>query len=66
MNASGVSKNVARVFIQDFMTTANFRIGENSLKNAYYSVPDLRASQMSLGLSVDLKWESGITYNLDL
>ncbi len=67
VNAStGVSLNVARVFIQDFMTTANFRIGENSLKNAYYSIPDLRASQMSLGLSVDLKWESGITYNLDL
>lgn len=64
--STGVSLNVARVFIQDFMTTANFRIGENSLKNAYYSVPDLRASQMSLGLSVDLKWESGITYNLDL
>lgn len=66
VDASGVSMNVARVFIQDFMTTANFRIGTNSLKNAYYSIPDLRASQMSLGLSVDLKWETGITYNLDL
>ena len=58
----GESKKIARVFIQDFMTTAHFRIGEKSLQKAYYSVPDLRASQMSLGLSVDLQWTSGLDY----
>lgn len=66
VNAAGVSKKVARVFIQDFVTTANFKIGENSLKHAYYSIPDLRASQMSLGLSVDLQWTPGIEYDVTL
>ncbi len=66
VDANGASKKVARVFIQDFMTTANFKIGAESLKKAYYSIPDLRASQMSLGLSVDLKWTPGITYNVNL
>lgn len=63
---AGESKKIARVFIQDFVTSATFRIGANSLQNAYYSVPDLRASQMSLGLSVDLQWIPGIEYVLDL
>lgn len=52
-----------RVFIQDFMTTANFVIGENSLQSAYNTVPDLRSSQISLGLNVDLQWRSGLTFN---
>lgn len=63
---AGNSKQIPRVFIQDFMTSAVFRIGENSLKNAYYTVPDLRSSTMSLGLSVDLHWESGFTYDITL
>ena len=62
----GESKQIARIFIQDFMTTANFKIGATSLQNAYYSVPDLRASQMSLGLSVDLQWSQGLVYDIDL
>lgn len=63
---AGESKKFSRVFIQDFVTSATFRIGETSLQKAYYSVPDLRASQMSLGLSVDLQWIPGIDYVLDL
>ena len=63
---AGESKKIGRVFIQDFVTNATFRINENSLQNAYYSVPDLRASQMSLGLSVDLQWIPGLDYILDL
>lgn len=63
---AGESKKIPRVFIQDFMTSATFRINETSLQKAYYSVPDLRASQMSLGLSVDLKWTPGFSYVLDL
>jgi hypothetical protein len=65
-NTKGQSKKIARVFIQDFVTTATFKIGATSLQNAYYSVPDLRASQMSLGLSVDLEWTQGIDYTLSL
>lgn len=63
---AGDSKHIARVFIQDFMTTATFKIGATSLQKAYYSVPDLRASQMSLGLSVDLQWTPGINYEIEL
>ena len=55
-----------RVFIQDFMTTANFVIGENSLKSAYVTVPDLRSTQISLGLSVDCSWQTGLTYDVIL
>ena len=51
-----------RIFIQDYMTTAEFVIGENSLKKALVTVPDLRAAQISLGLSVDLKWSTGLTF----
>lgn len=60
---AGESKEIARIFIQDFMTTVTFSLGANSLQKAYYSTPDLRASQMSLGLDVDLQWTPGLTYN---
>ena len=62
-NNDGATKQVRRIFMQDFMTTANFKLGVNSLKSAYVTVPDLRASKISLGLSVDLNWESGMTFN---
>ncbi len=62
-NASGNTIKERRVFIQDFMTTANFIIGENSLKSAYATVPDLRSTQISLGLSVDLHWQTGLTFD---
>ncbi len=64
--ALGQSKQIPRVFIQDFMTTATFSIGPESLKKAYFSMPDLRSTQMSLGLSVNLKWEPGYTYSVTL
>lgn len=59
-----VQVNTKRVFVQDFTTTANFTI--NSLKNAYVTIPDLRASKLQLGLSVDLEWKSGLVFNVDL
>lgn len=61
--SSGNSIHERRVFIQDFMTSATFVIGETSLQKAYATVPDLRSTQISLGLSVDLKWQSGLTFN---
>lgn len=62
-NASGASIQERRVFIQDFMTTANFILGEDSLKSAYATVPDLRSTQISLGLSVDLHWQTGLVFD---
>ena len=59
-----VEYNKLRVFIQDYTTTANFTI--NSLKNAYVTIPDLRASKLQLGLSVDLSWRAGVTYDVTI
>ena len=61
-DSDGKTVKARRVFIQDFVTTASFVIGENSLKSALVSVPDLRASHLSLGLSVDLSWSDGLTF----
>ena len=61
-NANGTSIQTPRVFMQDYMTTVNFVIGENSLKHAYLTTPDLRYSALTLGLSVDLKWSTGIDF----
>ena len=54
-----------RVFVQDHTTVAQFKIGDNALKNAYNTIPDLRTVQMLFGLSVDLKWRTGISYTDD-
>lgn len=59
---AGASQQITRIFTQDYVTTATFKIGENSLKNAYTTVPDLRATQTSLGLSVDLQWRPGLSF----
>lgn len=60
--AAGASQEITRVFIQDYLTTATFKIGANSLKNAFITVPDLRSTQTSLGLSVDLNWREGLNF----
>jgi hypothetical protein len=60
--AAGASQEITRVFIQDYLTTATFKIGENSLKNAFITMPDLRSTQASLGLSVDLNWREGLSF----
>lgn len=62
-NTDGTSKKVVRVFIQDFMTTANFWFDTNSLHEALLTVPDLRHSSLTLGLSVDMNWSTGITFD---
>lgn len=59
---NGESAKVTRVFVQDYMTQANFKIGPYSLQHAYLTVPDLRSTQISLGLSVDLKWQTGLEF----
>lgn len=52
------------VFMQDYTTTANLKI--SSLANAYNCIPDLRASQLSLGLAVDLTWKTGLSFDVDI
>lgn len=53
-----------RIFIQDYTTEANFKI--TSLKNAYVTIPDLRATKLQLGLSVDLEWKAGMKFDVEL
>ena len=61
-DAGCTTNTIPRVFIQDHMTIANFKIGANSLKYAYLTVPDLRSSSVTLGLSVDLQWSTGLNF----
>lgn len=56
--------SVNRVFVQDYVTTANFNIKD--LKSAYNCIPDLRTSGINVGLAVDLDWKSGITFDVGL
>ena len=69
LDASGVSTKTTRVFVQDYMTTANFKFTADagahtsSLQNAYVTIPDLRSSQLSFGLSVDLDWRTGLVFD---
>ena len=71
-----------QVFKQDYKTIANFTIPAGKpntdasfdastgnvigLGKAYNTIPDLRAPEMELGLSVNLEWVEGITFNIDL
>lgn len=73
---SGIPQSgINRVFIQDFMTEANFTIDNGSttspsrnpsLQNAYSVIPDLRSTQMLFGLSVDLTWKTGLSFDINL
>jgi hypothetical protein len=60
----GQTIKVKRVFMQDYVTNAKFQIGENSLQHAYMTIPDLRSSQISLGLSVDVAWQKGLDFTV--
>ena len=66
MNNDLTNNRVIRVFMQDFLTEVNLTIGENTLKYAYATVPDLRSVEMTFGLSVDLKWRKGGEFNINL
>lgn len=61
-DAEGNTIKERRVFIQDYTTRANFVIGSTSLQKALVALPDLRSTQISLGLSVDLEWTNGLDF----
>lgn len=50
------------VFQQDYKTVAKLTIA--SLKSAYNCIPDLRSTQLQLGMAVDLKWEAGLNFDI--
>jgi hypothetical protein len=75
-NASTLNK----VFIQDYKTTATFTVtpglpkdddqwegsNDTGLGAAYNVIPDLRTPKMELGLSVNLTWQTGLDFDVDL
>lgn len=63
-NITNKPEGVDRVFVKDHTTIANFKI--TNLKKAYNHIPDMRTSKINVGLAVDLSWQDGITFNVDL
>lgn len=61
---TGKDDNVNRVFLKDYTTKANLTIKD--LKNAYNVIPDLRSTAISVGLAVNLEWQEGITFNVEI
>lgn len=63
---SGVTNvnNVDHIFVQDHTTVANLTI--MNLKNAYNNIPDLRSTSVSVGLAVNLTWEDGIKFDVEI
>lgn len=59
---TGVDKPA--VFMSDYKTTLNLTI--KSLQNAYNTIPDLRSTKLQLGLSVDLDWQTGIQFDVNI
>ena len=64
--STGETIKVPRVFMQDYMTTATLVLNADALKHAYMSVPDLRSNQVSLGVSVDVTWETGLSFEVEM
>lgn len=58
------TKNVDHIFVQDHTTVANFTIKD--LKDAYNTIPDLRSTSVSVGLAVNLTWEDGIVFDVNI
>ena len=58
------TETVDHVFVKDHTTVANFSI--TNLKNAYNHIPDMRTSKINVGLAVDLTWQNGIEFNVEL
>lgn len=52
------------VFMSDYKTTMNLTI--TSLKSAYNTIPDLRSTKLQLGLSVDLDWQAGLQFDVEI
>lgn len=58
------SKTIKNVFKQDYITNATLTV--KSFENAYNILPDLRAPDLELGMSVNLTWQPGETYNINI
>lgn len=64
LDPTNKTATVDHVFVKDHTTVANFTI--KNLQNAYNHIPDMRTSKINVGLAVDLSWQTGITFDVDL
>ena len=66
-----------KVFKQDYVTTVDLTINANGdatesspktdgLGGAYNVIPDLRSTSFELGLSVNLQWRAGVTFEITI
>lgn len=61
------NETASRIFVQDYTTVANITLdAAKALKNAYSTIPDLRSTETVFGLSVDLKWEAGMEFDVTI
>lgn len=66
LNKSSVDavEGVNAIFQSDYKTTAKMTL--KSLQNAYNTVPDLTATNLEFALSVDLSWQQGYKFEVDI
>ena len=68
------ASSMNQVFKQDHKTVVTFTIKQGTstpgnnvgLGAAHNLIPDFRTPKLELGLSVDMTWESGLQFNVDL
>lgn len=73
-SVTDATKTGYRVFMQDYITTVNLTIGQGTqsdgnsvgLGSAYNVIPDLRNPALELGLSVNLEWQPGINFTINI
>jgi hypothetical protein len=64
LKSSAATETGEKIFKQDYNTIAKFNI--TNLKSAYNGLPDLRTPSLQLGMSVDLNWEEGHTFDVEI
>ncbi len=62
--AAGTHNGQNHVFVQDHVTKVVFTLDDKCLSKSYVGVPDLRSADLELGLSVDLKWQRGMEFEI--
>ena len=74
LQAANATTTNNKIFKQDFYTIANLTIKQGNastgntigLANATVTIPDLRTPLLELGLAVDLHWQAGNTFDIDI
>jgi hypothetical protein len=80
LTAASATETGKKVFKQDYKTIVTFKIKENTIAQpssdpavypdgigaAYNVIPDLRTPKMELGLSVNLEWQTGLEFVINL